>query len=69
MKQTANKSLSEVREAKRMVGEETRHLRGADYFRYMHAEAVRTFPGIFNREPGATAMCVAEGHPDYGKKN
>ncbi len=69
MKQTASKTLSEVWEAKRMVGEETRHLRGVDYFRYMRAEAARAFPGISHRKSGATAMRVAEDRQAYGKQD
>jgi hypothetical protein len=69
MKQTASKTLSEVWDAKRMVGDETRHLRGAEYFRYMRAEAARAFPGISHRKLGATALRVAEDRPAYGKKD
>lgn len=67
MKQTTSKALTEVWEAKRIVGEETAHLHGADYFRYLRAEVARSFPGIAHRKASTTH--VAENSPTYGETN
>ena len=76
MKPKVSKALLEVWEMKRTVYEETKHLSGAAYFRYIHEEAVRLFPRIGHRtvRPHGAAPTVprpvpvvAEGKARYGK--
>ena len=80
MKAKVSKALLEVWEMKRKVYEETKHLTGAAYFRYIHEEAARLFPDIpRGRESedgpgtvvGAEGMAprrVAESRARYGKR-
>ena len=69
MNRKTSEVLSDVWEAKRIVGEETQHLHGAEYFRYVREQASRVFPGIRHRRVGASAMCVAEERAPYGHKD
>jgi hypothetical protein len=81
MKPKESKALLEVSEMKRTVYEETMHLSGAAYFRYIHEAAARIFPDIRHRivrphgvvsaarSEGLPPACVAESGPKYGKKD
>ena len=53
MKSKVSKALLEVWEMKRTVYEETKHLRGAEYFRYIREEAARLFPHFGHKTIGA----------------
>lgn len=75
MNPRVSNALQEVWDMKRTVSEETKHLSGTAYFRYLREEAARLFPHIqektFRRHGGMKAEefgRVAEGRDEYGKQ-
>lgn len=80
MKIRVSKALTEVWKMKQKVHEETIHLTGPAYFRFMREEAARLFPDIPRRTArshGAAPSAspaedlprrVAEAHATYGKR-
>lgn len=55
MKTTISKALQEVWEMKDVAYEETKHLKGSAYFKYIHEQVTRDFPqNIFVSEAGKT---------------
>lgn len=66
MKPSLTDTMTEVWESKRGVFEETSHLRGAAYFRFLRQEAAVLFPGIRtqrNRARNRTNELVASEYP------
>lgn len=78
MKPKVSKALLAVWEMKQTVYDETKHLRGAAYFRYIQEEAARLFPRIGHRAArptgalvypeGLPSTRVAETRSKYGKR-
>ena len=53
MKTTISKALQEVWDMKNAAYEETKHLKGSAYFKYIHEQVTKDFPqGIFVPEAG-----------------
>ena len=58
--------VHEVREMKQAAFEETKHLSGAAYFRYIHERVSRMIPGVEYHPAAVQVAKVAEGKAEYG---
>ncbi len=72
LRRRMSKALLDTWDAKRIVAEETHHLHGIEYFRYLREQAERAFPAIRHRTtraPKPSAAIVAEGRSEYTPKD